>query len=253
MIVGVNFVLIALTMIYMAVRYHGLPFCRCLLWYGGFMAIRSSVLALASLDALCPYFSIVNVLIPFRILTAGVSLVFVCLAPKLLNRVVWATKELQRNADINLRLERMAHVEAEAKHFHNITDLMPDIMWTASADGSIDWYNKRWYDYTGLTAGQTLGWGWVPVIHADDITRTRKDWTESIRLGINYNTEYRFRRCDGEYRWHMGRAFPVRDTEGEVQRWVGECIDIHDLKREDFLQRNPEYARLQSIGVGDGK
>jgi PAS domain S-box len=115
--------------------------------------------------------------------------------------------------------------------FLALTEAIPQIVWTAGPDGALDYYNQRWFDYTGLTFEQTKGWGWKPVLHPDDLNRSLDRWTEAVRTGGNYEVEYRFRRAsDGGYRWHLGRAFPVRDGEGQVIKWFGTCTDIHEQK-----------------------
>jgi len=121
--------------------------------------------------------------------------------------------------------------ESEAR-FRFMADAMPQIVWTAGADGSLDYYNKRWYDYTGMTLDQTRGWGWQPVLHPDDLENCIARWTDSYRTGADYEVEYRFKRAaDGAYRWHLGRAVPMHDGEGRIVKWFGTCTDIDDYKR----------------------
>jgi len=121
--------------------------------------------------------------------------------------------------------------ESEAR-FRFMADAMPQIIWTAGADGSPDYYNRRWHDYTGMTLDQSRAWGWLPVLHPDDVEGGAARWTESYSTGADYETEYRFKRAsDGAYRWHLGRAVPMRDAEGRIVKWFGTCTDIDDYKR----------------------
>lgn len=126
-------------------------------------------------------------------------------------------------------------------NFRTLANSMPQIFWAARRDGFIDYYNQRWFDYTGMTLEQTIGWGWQPVLHPDDVQKCVDVWSESVRTGNEYNIEYRFRRAsDGEYRWFLGRAIPLRNDSGQIVKWFGSSTDIHDQKmaREAAEQAN---------------
>ncbi len=112
-----------------------------------------------------------------------------------------------------------------------LANAVPQIVWTANPDGWLDYYNDHWVAYTGMSVEQTQGWGWAPVLHPDDLQRCIDVWKHSVDTGDTYQIEYRFRRAsDGSYRWHLGRALPVRDAEGNIQKWFGTCTDIQDQK-----------------------
>ncbi|MDQ6735035.1 MAG: PAS domain S-box protein, partial [Nitrospirota bacterium] len=131
--------------------------------------------------------------------------------------------------------------------FRALTEAIPQIVWTAGRDGALDYYNQRWFDYTGLTFEQTKGWGWKPVLHPHDLNRCLDRWTEAVRTGGNYEIEYRFRRAsDGTYRWHLGRAFPLRGDDGQVIKWFGTCTDIHEQKLAEATIRETA-ARFRRI------
>ena len=120
--------------------------------------------------------------------------------------------------------------ESEAQ-FRFLAETMPTIIFTATPDGNIDYYNPRWYDYTGLTFDQAKDWGWTPVIHPDDLQNTIERWTRCVMTGALHEVECRCKRgCDGEYRWHLARSSPRRDESGAIVQWVGNCTDIHDQK-----------------------
>ncbi len=126
-------------------------------------------------------------------------------------------------------------------NFRTLANSMPQIVWTSRPDGFLDYYNQRWFDYTGMTLEQTIGWGWEPVLHRDDVQKCVDVWSESVRTGNEYNIEYRFRRAsDGEYRWFLGRAIPLRNDSGQIIKWFGSSTDIHDQKmaREAAEQAN---------------
>ncbi|MEM7554927.1 MAG: PAS domain-containing protein [Cyanobacteria bacterium P01_A01_bin.84] len=117
-------------------------------------------------------------------------------------------------------------------NFRTLADAMPQIFWTACPDGWINYYNQRWYNYTGLSFEQTKRWGWQTALHPDDIEYSTNLWRESIHTDSEYNTEYRLKRAsDGQYRWFLVRGIPLRDENGQIIKWFGSCTDIHDQKR----------------------
>lgn len=111
-----------------------------------------------------------------------------------------------------------------------ICETMPQMIWTTDAEGSHDWFSKRWYDYTGLSVEDSLGLGWKNPFHPDDMVETAKRWKHSLATGDEYTTEYRCRRHDGAWRWMLGRALPLRDgRSGEIVKWFGTCTDIQEV------------------------
>jgi PAS domain S-box-containing protein len=112
-----------------------------------------------------------------------------------------------------------------------VLDGMPQLVWSTRPDGYHDFYNRRWYEYTGKDPNVTRGGGWNDALHPDDQQRAWDRWTRSLDSGEDYEIEYRFRRADGEYRWFLGRALPMRDEAGRIVRWFGTCTDIDDQKR----------------------
>ena len=101
--------------------------------------------------------------------------------------------------------------------------------------------SKRWTEYTGLTAEDTAGWGWRAAVHPDDIDRHADKWRASLASGEPFEDEARFRRAaDGEYRWFLARAEPLRDEQGTILKWYGMLTDIEDRKQADQAQRDSE-------------
>jgi PAS domain S-box-containing protein len=115
--------------------------------------------------------------------------------------------------------------------FRLLAETIPQLVWTTRPDGYHDYYNQRWYEYTGTSPGQSQGEGWQGPFHPDDMPETLRRWHHSLRTGEPYETEYRCRRHDGVYRWFLGRAHPVRDAQGGIIKWFGTCTDIDDQKR----------------------
>jgi PAS domain S-box-containing protein len=123
-----------------------------------------------------------------------------------------------------------ALAESEAR-FRVLADSMPQMVWSTLPDGFHDYYNARWYEFTGAPPGSTDGEGWNGMFHPDDQARAWERWRHSLETGDLYEIEYRLRRHDGVYRWTLGRAAPLRNEAGEITRWFGTCTDIDDLKR----------------------
>lgn len=116
------------------------------------------------------------------------------------------------------------------EQFREISDFMPQMVWSTDAQGYHDFYNKRWYEFTGKNYEQTKGEGWSGILHPEDMDRTFKVWEHSLRTGDLYEVEYRMKRADGQFRWQLARAMPLRNEEGRIIRWFGTCTDIHDQK-----------------------
>ncbi|MEP6494139.1 MAG: PAS domain S-box protein [bacterium] len=147
-----------------------------------------------------------------------------------------ATQSVLRDVTDRFALERERNArllaEQHEAQYRQLAEAIPQLVWTATPDGALDYYNKRWFDYTGLTLDETRGWGWGPVVHPDDLQRCVERWTLACASGEPYDVEYRFKRAsDGSYRWHLGRAMPVRDADGAIIKWFGTCTDIDDQKR----------------------
>lgn len=128
-------------------------------------------------------------------------------------------------AEITLQL-----AESEAR-FRAIADSMPQMVWSTLPDGFHDYYNARWYEFTGVPDGSTDGEAWNGMFHPDDQPRAWSRWRHSLETGELYEIEYRLRHRSGVYRWTLGRAVPIRNEAGEITRWFGTCTDIDDLKR----------------------
>ncbi len=131
-------------------------------------------------------------------------------------------------------------VEESESRFRQLADSMPQMVWSTLPDGYHDFYNQRWYDFTGLSYEQTKAEGWANVLHPDDYDRTWAVWQESLKTGKIYEIEYRMRRYDEAYVWQLGRALPVRDESGAILRWYGTCTDISDQKRAEAALRDSD-------------
>ena len=131
-----------------------------------------------------------------------------------------------------------AALTASERRYRFLADAMPQLVWTARPDGYLDYYNERWYEFTGMPRGEDCDPSWEPVIHPDDRQMCKDSWNHSIRTGEPYQIEYRFLdNRTGEYRWHLGRAMLVRSETGEGDHWVGTCTDIVEQKRAEKALR----------------
>ncbi|MDP9096541.1 MAG: PAS domain-containing protein, partial [Pseudomonadota bacterium] len=110
-----------------------------------------------------------------------------------------------------------------------LTDSIDQMVWSTRADGFHDFFNQRWYEYTGVPPGSTDGEGWNDMFHPADQERAWAMWHESLATGQPYRIEYRLRHHSGSYRWVLGRAQPVLDGDGRITRWYGTCTDIQDI------------------------
>jgi PAS domain S-box-containing protein len=160
------------------------------------------------------------------------------------------------------------------RRYAALAEAVPQLVWTAGPDGGVDYFNKRWYAYTGTTPGESLSQGWRSLIHPDDRERVEKLWKGRLRVGEHLHFEFRLRGADGAYRWFIGRGVPYRDErrgatprkhngeyggadgangaspdggKGRIVKWFGTFTDIHDLKMaEEALRESEEQARRQN-------
>ncbi|WP_246780591.1 sensor histidine kinase [Rhizobium sp. AQ_MP] len=133
-------------------------------------------------------------------------------------------------SDVTEAATAMAALRESEQRFEAIVNSIDQMIWSTRADGYHDYFNQRWYEYTGVPEGQTDGAEWETVFHPDDREETWAKWQFSLETGEPYHVEYRLRHRSGAYRWVIGRAQCVRDDNGEIIRWYGTCTDIHDLK-----------------------
>jgi PAS domain S-box-containing protein len=131
-----------------------------------------------------------------------------------------------------------------------IIDTVPAQLWTETPEGVVDFVNRRWIDYTGMTLEQAVGWGWKNMVHPDDIERVLSKWRTLISEGKPREIESRLRRSDGAYRWFLSRCRPLVDHSGHILGWYGSDTDIHDLKEaeEKLRQSEAHLQEAQTLG-----
>jgi two-component system phosphate regulon sensor histidine kinase PhoR len=141
--------------------------------------------------------------------------------------------------------ERTKDLLISREHFKLLSDHITQMTWTNLPNGDINYFNQRWYEYTGLSFEETKEWGWRGVVHPDDIEETIAKYVDSLQTGKTFEVENRYRRGrDGIYRWHLNKAMPLKNENGEIIFWVGTATDIEDQKRE--LERKDEFIGLAS-------
>jgi len=137
-------------------------------------------------------------------------------------------------------------LQAREGELRSIIDMIPTLAWSAGSDGSASFLNRRWLDYTGMSAEKAQDWGWKATIHPDDVQGLEENWRSSLASGMPVEAEARMRRFDGAYLWFLHRANPLRDESERIVKWYGTCIDIDDRKRAEEAQRANE-RELRSI------
>jgi PAS domain S-box-containing protein len=130
-----------------------------------------------------------------------------------------------------------------------IINTIPDLAWSANSDGSVDFLNQRWLDYTGFSADQALGWSWMNALHPDEIGGLTAHWKSIMASKTPGEIEARLRRFDGVYRWFLFRAVPVKDELGNVIKWYGQNIDIEERKRAEDAVRAKEQELRAAINA----
>jgi PAS domain S-box-containing protein len=148
----------------------------------------------------------------------------------------WQFREIteQRKAEESLH-QKNELLESLIQEFKFVTDFMPQMVWATQPDGYHDFFNKQWYNFTGLDYETTKDKGWSLVLHPEDYERTLQIWQHSLDSGEVYQVEYRMRRHDGVYIWFLGRAVPMYDAHGNILKWFGTCTDIDDQRKASDL------------------
>lgn len=138
--------------------------------------------------------------------------------------------------DIDERHEIEQKLVESENGLRALTNSIDQMVWSTRPDGFHDFYNERWYDFTGVERGSTDGAGWNDIFHPEDRERAWSIWRHSLQSGQPYHIEYRLRHHSGNYRWVIGRANPIHDSDGNITRWYGTCTDVHELKTSELYR-----------------
>ncbi|MEA2263390.1 MAG: hypothetical protein QOJ51_6215 [Acidobacteriaceae bacterium] len=139
---------------------------------------------------------------------------------------------------------RIRHLRSQEKHLRDVVETIPAMAFSARPDGSAEFVNRPWLDYSGLSEKGNLDYGWQLTIHPDDRDEHLNKWQASLAIGAPFENESRQRGANGEYRWFLVRAVPLRDEHGNVLKWYGTLTDIEDRKRAE--QERERFRRLQA-------
>jgi PAS domain S-box-containing protein len=140
-------------------------------------------------------------------------------------------------------------IQALKDQLRLVIDTIPGLVWSALPDGSAEFLNQRWLEYTGLSLKEGLDWGGKVAVHPEDLARFMDEWRAALTEGKPLETEARLRRADGEYRWLLIRAVPLRDETGKIVKWYGASADIEDRKRveETLRKAQSELAHVTRV------
>src|SRR5713101_8706205 len=149
------------------------------------------------------------------------------------------------STDIEDRKQAEEKLRQDERELRRVIDTIPSLAWSTLPDGSGEFWNKRWYDYSGLTPEECVGSGWHRGVHPEDVTPLMNKWAEVLASGEAGEGEARFRRHDGVFRWFLIRAAPLRDETGRIVRWYGISTDIEDRKQAEEKLRQEERELRQ--------
>jgi len=146
------------------------------------------------------------------------------------------------SADITEQVRAEEALRASEMQFRTLANSIPQLAWMADEQGSIFWYNQRWYEYTGTTLDEVEGWGWQKVHHPDEVERVVADLKRSFEAGEPWEDTFPLRSASGEYRWFLSRALPIRDEEGRIVRWFGTNTDVEDQRQAQVERERARRA-----------
>lgn len=138
-------------------------------------------------------------------------------------------------------------LRASEARFRQMADAMPQLVWTATPEGTVDYYNRRVGEFEGFERHVDDAWHWSPVLHPEDAERSVQVWRQAIATGEPYEIEHRVRRKDGAYRWYLSRGEAARDASGRIVKWYGTATDINDLKEAQSALKDSEEALKRSV------
>ncbi len=147
--------------------------------------------------------------------------------------------------DIDQQKRAEEGLKESEERFRTLAENIPQLAWMTQPDGWVFWYNRRWFDYTGTTLEQMQGWGWQAVHHPEHAARVTEKFKAALERGTPWEDTFPLRSKEGQYRWFLSRAFPIRDRNGQIVRWFGTNTDITALReaQEGLNQAQAELRR----------
>src|ERR1700723_174806 len=141
-----------------------------------------------------------------------------------------------------------AEQQGESLNIQLLVDSIPAMIHTARPDGYLDYFNKRWLEYLGVSLDKMAGWNWTGVIHLEDVDGIVARWRACLATGEIFEYETRVRRANGEYRWMFHRKVPARDANGNIVKWYGSSLDIDERKTAEEQLRGSERQLENAFG-----
>jgi PAS domain S-box-containing protein len=161
--------------------------------------------------------------------------------------------------DVTAAHDTMIALRESESQFRTFAQAMPNQVWTSPPNGELDWFNEQTYVFSGMKYEELAGQGWAKIVHPDDLPSAAEAWAYSLQTGENYEVEFRIRRADGVYRWHVVRALPLRNSDGAIIRWIGTNTDIHERKLSEVRSTRDRdriwtlSPVLKVVGTPDGE
>lgn len=154
--------------------------------------------------------------------------------------------------DVTERVQSENALRESEERFRHLSDNIPQLAWMADAEGSIFWYNRRWFHFTGATLEEMQGWGWETVHHPDHLARVVKKWRHHLAAGEDWEDTFPLRSREGQYRWFLSRAFPIKNASGKVERWFGTNTDVTEQREAvEVLAKAKEQVEAASRAKDD--
>ncbi|MFW5774717.1 MAG: PAS domain-containing protein [Chitinivibrionales bacterium] len=153
--------------------------------------------------------------------------------------IAWATI----SPDLTELRQTTIALSRSEEQFRQLADSMPQLVWTAKADGEVDYYNQKYREFGGISPGEDGVWKWGPVVHEDDLQPTVDAWNHAVETGETYQIEHRIRHVDGTFHWYLSRAYPVHDKAGRITRWYGTATNI-DISKHTQAELEESQKRL---------
>jgi PAS domain S-box-containing protein len=153
-------------------------------------------------------------------------------------------------ADIDDRKRAEEALRERELNLRQITETIPEMLWSSTPEGSIDYCNGRLLEFTGFASAEVVGTNWIKLLHPDDVERAVKAWSHCVKTGDPYRVEVRtFHASDDTYRWCITRALPLVDSEGRIVKWHGTVVDMHDWKvaQEELRSTQAELAKMMRV------